>query len=110
MALKETFKEAIYLSGMLQWLNEQLGDSSPSIAPCIIPVLADSESAIKLAENPEFHKRTKHIDIIYHFIRECIRDEKVKLAFVRTSEQLADGFTKGLNKNKHDLFIEGLNL
>jgi len=65
---------------------------------------------MKLAENPEFHKRTKHIDIIYHFIREAIRDEKAKLVFVRTTEQLADGLTKGLNKNKHDLFIQGLNL
>jgi len=107
MALRDTIKEALYLSGMLKWLkNEQLGISLPST----VPVLTDSESARKLAENPEFHKRSKHIDIAYHFIRECIREKKVKSVFVRTTDQLADGFTKGLSKHKHDSFIEGLNL
>ena len=75
-----------------------------------MPILTDSQLAIKLGKNPEFHKRSKHIDITYHFIRECISEEKVKLVFVRTTEQLADGFTKGLNKTKYNAFIEGLNL
>ena len=93
---------------MLKWLeNEQLGGVS---SPSIVPVLTDSESARKLVENPEFHKRSKYIDIAYYFIRECIREKKVKLVFVRTIDQLADGFTKGLSKHKHDSFIEGLNL
>ena len=47
-------------------------------------ILTDSESVRKLVENPEFHKRSKHIDIVYHFIRECIREKKVKLVFVQT--------------------------
>src|SRR5437667_12853936 len=108
MALREAIKEAIFLSSILGWLEKEpkLGEFLPSIPP----VLTDSESARKLAENPEFHKRSKHINITYHFIRECIRDQKVKLAFVRTSEQLADGFTKGLNRAKHEAFIEALNL
>src|SRR5437667_9221002 len=107
MALRDTIKEALYLFGILKWLkNEQLGISLPNI----IPILTDSKSARKLAENPEFHKRSKHIDIAYHFIRECIKEKKVKSVFIRTIDQLADGFTKGLNKHKHDSFIECLNL
>ena len=108
MALREAIKEAIFLSSILGWLEKEpkLG----SLLPSIPPVLTDSESARKLAENPEFHKRSKHIDITYHFIRECISEKRVKLAFVRTIEQLADGFTKGLGKAKHKAFIEGLNL
>jgi len=51
-----------------------------------MPILTDSQSAMKLGENPEFHKRSKHIDITYQFIRECISEEKVKLVFVRTTE------------------------
>ena len=93
---------------MLKWLkNKQLGGVS---SPSTMPVLTDSKSTRKLAENPEFHKRSKHIDIAYHFIREYIREKKVKSVFVRTTDQLADGFTKGLSKHKHDSFIEGLNL
>ena len=108
MALREAIKEAIYLSSILNQLKKEpkLGSFLLSIPP----ILTDSESARKLGENPEFHKRSKHIDITYHFIRECISEKRVKLAFVRTIEQLADGFTKGLNKSKHDFFIEGLNL
>ena len=114
MALKEASKEAIFLSKMLKWLENKLEnklkllrDISPSKT---VPILMDSQSAIKLSENPEFHKRSKHIDITHHFIRECISEEKVKLVFVQTTEQLADGFTKGLNKTKHNAFIESLNL
>src|SRR5213083_2319518 len=108
MALREAIKEAIFLSSILGWLEKEpkLG----SLLPSIPPVLTDSESARKLAENPKFHKRSKHIDITYHFIRECISEKRVKLAFVRTIEQLADSFTKGLGKAKHEAFIEGLNL
>jgi len=66
MALRDAIKEALYLSGMLKWLkNEQLGGVS---SPSTIPVLTDSKSARKLAENPKFHKRSKYIDIAYHFI------------------------------------------
>ena len=108
MALREAIKEAIFLSSILGWLEKEpkLG----SLLPSIPPVLTDSESVRKLAENPEFHKRSKHIDITYHFIRECISEKRVKLAFVRTIEQLVDDFTKGLSKAKHKAFIEGLNL
>ena len=107
MALRDVIKEALYLSGILKWLkNKQLGISLPNI----IPVLTDSESTRKLVENPEFHKRSKYIDIAYHFIRECIREKKVKLVFIRTIDQLANGFTKGLSKHKYDSFIKGLNL
>ena len=56
---------------------------------------------MKLAENPKFHKRSKHIDITYHFIREYIKDKKVTVAFVKSVEQLIDGLTKGLNTVKH---------
>src|SRR2546430_10824711 len=108
MALRDTIKEALYLSGMLKWVKSELlgGVSSPNI----MPILTNSESARKLVENPEFHKRSKHIDIAYHFIRECIKEKKVKSVFIRTIDQLANGFTKGLNKYKYNSFIECLNL
>lgn len=43
------------------------------VAPTIrnVPLLlVDNQSAIKLTKNDELHKRTKHIDVRYHFIRE----------------------------------------
>lgn len=44
-------------------------------------LLTDSQSAMKLANNPEFHKRTKHIDISYHFIRNVVKYKHIELKY-----------------------------
>ena len=69
-------------------------------------ILIDSESAKKLAENPEFHKKTKHINISYHFIREAVRDNGVKLLYIKTTNQLADWLTKTVTPKLHKDFIQ----
>jgi len=103
MAIREATKETIYLSSILKWLEkEKLGTYLPTTPP----ILTDSEAALKLANNPEFHKRTKHIDITYHFIRECIRDNKVIVVHIKTSEQIADGLTKCISSRKHHVMVE----
>ena len=76
-----------------------------------IPILLlDNESSMNLAENPEYHKRTKHIDIQYYFIRECIENKKLNIGHVPSREQLADWLTKGVDNNKHKFFIECTNI
>jgi hypothetical protein len=107
MALKEATKESIYLTSVITYINTKLQLYNTSNIPTI---LVDNKGSLKLAENPEFHKRTKHIDIIYHFIRECIRDNKLKVGYIPTLEQLADGFTKGLDNNKQQNLINNLNI
>ncbi|GMF51699.1 unnamed protein product [Phytophthora lilii] len=39
-----------------------------------VKIYEDNQGSIALAKNPEFHKRTKHIDIRYHFVREKVED------------------------------------
>ena len=107
MAFKEAIKETIYLNNLSIYYSKLLNIYNNNKEP---KLLTDSESALKLANNPEFHKRSKHIDIIYHFIREAIIDKKVNLLYINTKQQLADGFTKGLDINKHNSFILSLNL
>ena len=63
-------------------------------------ILVDNQGLLKLAENPKFYKRTKYIDIIYHFIREYINTNKLKVGYIPTKEQLANRFTKGLDNIK----------
>lgn len=58
----------------------------------------DNMSAIRLVKNPEFHRRTKHIDVRYHFIREKFNDDLFKLEHISTDEMIADIFTKALPK------------
>ena len=56
----------------------------------------DNTSAITLSKNSVFHQKRKHIDTIYHFIRELVRNGEVHLKPCRTNDQMADIFTKPL--------------
>ena len=58
----------------------------------------DNQSAISLAKHPQFHGRTKHVAIKYHFIREQFENGTIKLSYCPTSEMVADMFTKGLSR------------
>ena len=109
MALKEATKENIYLNNTIRFITNklQLLSTNNNNTPII---LVDNQGSLKLAENPEFHKRTKHIDIIYHFIRECINKNKIKVGYIPTKEQLADRFTKGLDNTKHITLIDNIYL
>jgi hypothetical protein len=71
---------------------------------------ADNTSAIALAKNPEFHTRTKHIDVAYHFQRYYIKNGLIQLHYIPTSDMVADGLTKPLNKQKFAAFITLLGL
>ena len=63
-----------------------------------VPLLCDNESAVKLANNPVQHSRTKHIDIRHHFLRDHVAKNDISLEGVRTEDQLADIFTKPLDE------------
>ena len=60
------------------------------------PLFSDNQSAIRLVQNPEFHKRTKHIDVVYHLIREIQARGEITIFYVPTRLQLADILTKAL--------------
>ena len=63
-----------------------------------VPLLCDNESAVKLANNPVQHSRTKHIDICHHFLRDHVAKNDISLEGVRTEDQLTDIFTKPLDE------------
>lgn len=57
-----------------------------------------------LAKNPQFHTRTKHINIQHHYVREQVTAGNVALDYVPTDRQVADGLTKALSKDKFESF------
>lgn len=64
-----------------------------------VPILlVDNEAAIRLAHNPEFHKRTKHIRIRHFFVRETVQEGLVDVKKTSSMDQLADIFTKAVPK------------
>lgn len=62
----------------------------------------DNRSAIDLAKNPVFHGRSKHIDVRYHFIRECVEQGLIVIKHVKIGEQRADILTKALTTVKFE--------
>jgi hypothetical protein len=63
-----------------------------------VPLLCDNESAIRLADNPVEHSRTKHIDIRHHFLRDHEQKGDIDIYHISTKNQLADIFTKPLDE------------
>ena len=61
----------------------------------------DNQSCIKLSENLVFHDRSKHIEIIYHFIRDYVQRGAVELQYISTDKQIADILSKSLGRGKH---------
>lgn len=62
-----------------------------------ITIYIDNKAAIFSSENNVINNKLKHIDIRYHFIRELINNKTIKLEYIKSSENLADGLTKFLN-------------
>ncbi|GJS79308.1 hypothetical protein Tco_0729189 [Tanacetum coccineum] len=65
-----------------------------------VTIQVDNKSAIALMKNPVFHGRSKHIDMKYHFIRECVEKEDIQVEFINGEYQKADILTKALLKIK----------
>ena len=79
--------EAIWLKQLL----ESLGFSQETIT-----IYEDNLACIALTKNPQFHKKTKHIQVKYHVIRQYVENQILKFIYIPTKDQLADMFTKGL--------------
>ena len=63
-------------------------------------ILCVNESAIHFAKNSMFRKRTKHIDVRYHWIRDAIEDKMFELDKVHTNDNGSDMLTKVLASEK----------
>ncbi len=87
MALASAGQEAV-------WMRLLISELCASSVEELIDY-EDNQSAIQIAKNPQFHRRTKHIEIKYHFIRE--------LRYCPTEEMIADLLTKGLG---HDQLVK----
>lgn len=107
-SLSTTESEYIAASVAVQevvWLKRFLDELKMPYARNTV-VRCDNQSALKLIKNPEFHKRTKHIDIRYHFIREQYERKTFTIEYIKTEVQPADIFTKSMTVERHQMLCE----
>ena len=108
MAAYAAIQEIIWIRGVLSELGYSeydLDSSNPST-----PLFMDSKSAINLPENPVHHKRSKHIRVKYHWIREQVGDKVVKLVHVPTMDMVADIFTKALGEKLNTKHLNAMTI
>ena len=86
VALDATVRELEYLEKIIN----EFGLKVPT--PCT--VLEDNKSCIKLTEKTTDHQRTKHIRLRYHYVRELVKEGKVRMQHQHTDQQPADLLTK----------------
>lgn len=90
--------QGIWLKNLLSYILDT------STGPVVLYV--DNRSAIDLAKNPVFHRRSKHIDMRYHFIRQCIERGEIVIKHVCSEEQRADILTKAMVASRFEKMRE----
>lgn len=112
VSLSTTESEYIAASNAIRelvWLRVFLNDLLPEKLNQV-KFFMDNQSAIRLIKNPEFHKRTKHIDVRYHFIRERYEEELFVLNYISTEKMIADIFTKSLPSQRFKFLKSKMNV
>ncbi|KAK9047931.1 hypothetical protein SSX86_033107 [Deinandra increscens subsp. villosa] len=94
--------------GQVLWIQNQMMDYGINFMET--PMYADNTSAISITNNPVKHSKTKHIEIRYHFIRDCVEKKLIKLHHVPTENQLADLFTKAFDEARFFYLITAIGM
>ena len=81
-------KEAVWLRQLLESLNCTQNGATV--------LLEDNNGCIAQTENPLHHKRTKHVDVYYHYTRQMVEEGVLILEKIATEDQTADLLTKPL--------------
>jgi Reverse transcriptase (RNA-dependent DNA polymerase) len=101
MALSDTSRQIKWIQSLLSELGYQIKR---------IPICADNQGSIFIGSNPVQERRTKHIDIRYYYVRECIENEDVSVVFIEGKDNPADMFTKNFGANLFLKFQDSLRI
>ncbi|XP_057299273.1 uncharacterized protein LOC130629914 [Hydractinia symbiolongicarpus] len=100
MALSLTAQETAHLTRLIKDLTNF------HLKPPVIK--NDNQGALALLKNPVKHMKAKHIDIRYHYIRECFQQNQIAVEYIPSSENKADIFTKPPKKHLLTMFKQYL--
>lgn len=101
VALSQAARDTKWLKQLFEEL--EIETATPKIK-------SDNRGAIAIAGSSETSKKTKHIDIHYHFVRRLVEQKKVELEFVEGENQLADYLTKPITAPRLEKLVEKSNM
>lgn len=113
IAQTETACEAVWIRGLLGELGileTTLEEGYPKTIAPPTTIFADNQGAVKLTENPEYHRKIKQIPIKYHKTWELVAEGVVHFEWIPTNEMVADGLTMLLGIRKFKEFVEMLGM
>jgi hypothetical protein len=84
----EAAKEATWIRAFLKEIGRRNLEA--------IPLFCDNQGAIRVANNPELHRRMKHVELQFRFVQQAQKTGVIDARFVDSRNQVADIFTKGL--------------
>ena len=102
VAVNSVVCEGVWLRSLLKFFNY------PQEEATVINV--DNQSAISLSKNPVLHGRSKHIETRFHYVRDQVRVNAMRLEYCQTSEQVADIFTKPLSTGAFEKLRKALGM
>jgi hypothetical protein len=102
VCLSDAAREATWLRNLYQEIGFPEKESTL--------IHGDNQSALAIAENPCYHKRTKHFDIKHHYIRDQVQKGVMTLRYLPTAQMTADIFTKALSRKAHELHMMSLGM
>jgi hypothetical protein len=93
------FISAVSAGQEIIWMRSFLGELGYSFdTPSLL--LVDNQSAIQVARNPEHHRRMKHLDLRYFWLRDMINSGVIAVRYIPTADMAADLLTKALARVK----------
>ena len=104
VACSTVVQEAIWLRRFFQCLDIVASAMDP------VTIYSDSMATLAYAKDPNYHGKTKHIKIKYHYIQDMIAKKEVLLEHISTKNMLADPLTKPIARDSFHGHIKGLGL
>ena len=102
VAVSEAAKEATWIRSLLKEIQRR--------RPEPIPLLCDNQGAIRCAHNPELHRKMKHVDIRFRFVKRAQESGVIDASYINSENQVADIFTKALPLPKFQYLREKLGI
>lgn len=106
---KAEYRAVLATASEVRWLYSLLCEVSVKLDN-ISTIYCDNIGATYLSTNPVFHSRMKHLALDYHFTREQVQNHTLRVSHVSSKDQLADGLTKPLTRNRFGMLFTKIDI